>query len=239
MIKDLLKNVIRKTGFNITKYRDLTQDIRDLVSHESQPVFFDIGANLGQTALKFAKAFPKAQIHSFEPSPSTFSKLKSTTSHLQNVHPVQIAFGEQSGSLPFNENENSDMSSFLEIGSAGWGNVKEVTHVEVSTIDEYCKTHSIPKLHLLKSDTQGYDLAVLKGAKEMLSSQSIDLISMEVNFAPIYDGAPSLKDIMDWMDRYGYKMMSIYEIFFIKRIIGWTDVLFVSPSVQARMKSLA
>lgn len=28
---------------------------------------FDVGANIGQTVLKFAAAFPRAQIHCFEP----------------------------------------------------------------------------------------------------------------------------------------------------------------------------
>jgi hypothetical protein len=33
---------------------------------------FDVGANVGQSALKFQEAFPRARIHSFEPVSATY-----------------------------------------------------------------------------------------------------------------------------------------------------------------------
>lgn len=42
-------------------------------------VIFDVGANIGQTASKFAQSFPKAKIFSFEPVTATFKQLRENT----------------------------------------------------------------------------------------------------------------------------------------------------------------
>ena len=43
---------------------------------DSASVIFDIGANIGQTALKFSEHFADAQIFSFEPVGDTFKQFK-------------------------------------------------------------------------------------------------------------------------------------------------------------------
>ena len=49
------------------------------------------------------------------------------------------------------ENTNSDMSSLLEIGADGWGDVRARTPVQIKTSDEYCDERSIDRLDLVKS----------------------------------------------------------------------------------------
>src|SRR5207244_368202 len=60
---------------------DVVRDIKKLRSDnryrahlagESVDTIFDIGGNVGQSAVRFAKAFPNAQVHTFEPVPETF-----------------------------------------------------------------------------------------------------------------------------------------------------------------------
>jgi FkbM family methyltransferase len=231
--------MVEKIGFSVRRYHDPLQDISDLLAEDSRElILFDVGANTGQTARKLKKRLPSAEIFSFEPSPTTYRELSANVRTISKIHPMQMGLGDVPGKLQFNQNSNSDMSSFLELGSAGWGNINDVLEVEVDTVDHFCKSQRIDKIHLLKSDTQGFDLAVLKGAEQMLSAQKIDIIYMEINFAPLYVGAPSIKEIASWMDLFNYKIMSIYDLHYLNRVIGWADIMFLSPSFQNKMQKL-
>lgn len=48
-------------------------------------VIFDIGANIGITAIWLADKFPGAKIFCFEPMPENFELLKANTSHIDNI----------------------------------------------------------------------------------------------------------------------------------------------------------
>ena len=81
------------------------------------------------------------------------------------------------------------MSSFLSPGKEHWGEINNVTTVQVETLDNYCQRNSISKIDLLKIDTQGYDLEVLRGAKQMLSEHRI----IEITFIDIYQDLGSMR----------------------------------------------
>jgi len=48
-------------------------------------------------------------------------------------------------------------------------------------LDEYAQENSIDRITLLKIDTEGHELEVLKGAQSLLSKGAIDLIQIEFN----------------------------------------------------------
>jgi len=69
------------------------------------------------------------------------------------------------------------MSSFLALGQDGWGDIVSQRQIELSTVDKYCLQHEIPSIDLLKSDTQGFDLEVIKGAQRLLDAKKIRLLT--------------------------------------------------------------
>ena len=78
------------------------------------------------------------------------------------------------------------MSSFLEPGRDSWGAVKRRTPVNIKTIDGYCELHEISRIDILKSDTQGFDLEVLKGASGLFDRHCIHLVYLEIGFGELY-----------------------------------------------------
>ena len=52
---------------------------------------------------------------------------------------------------------------------------------------------------MLKIDTQGYDLEVLKGAKETL--RIIDFLFIEASTAKVYENQPLLSDIINFVEK--------------------------------------
>ncbi len=56
------------------------------------------------------------------------------------------------------------MSSLLRPAAAAWGSIVRETEVAITTLDDYCRSTDVSRIDLLKIDTQGYELEVLRGA---------------------------------------------------------------------------
>ena len=52
--------------------------------------------------------------------------------------------------------------------------------MRISTVDAYCEEHGIQHIHVLKSDTQGFDYEVFCGADRMLSIGAVSLAYLEL-----------------------------------------------------------
>jgi FkbM family methyltransferase len=245
-LRTRLRKVAQRFGWDIHVYSPTSSfpepwdDMSALLNHEKTPVAFDIGANVGQTALMMREVFPRAIIHAFEPSPSTFAQLKVGVSADSNIILNNCGVGAQDGTLEFSENSASDMSSFLPLGSEGWGEVEGKIAVPVVTVDSYCRRNGLSSIDILKIDTQGFDFEVLKGADRMLSNAQIGLVFMEVIFAPLYEGLPRFDAIFGFLTDRAYRLVAVYEHHRAKRILSWTDVMFASPEIvrSAQHKNL-
>lgn len=225
-----IRNLVRRFGFDIIKLNKTGRDpLTDMARflHEERPMIFDIGANAGQSIHKFRSRFPKSVIHSFEPSPETFQTLCQNTDRFKDVHLWNCALGSSVGKMPFLENSISVMSSFLPLGEFGWGEVTKETLVEVKTIDRFCEDENIEYIDILKSDTQGFDFEVLKGAERTINAQKIGLIYLEITFSDMYKNLPSFGKIYDFLIDRDFLLVSFYKFNYQKEMVSWTDALFI------------
>lgn len=223
MIRTRLRRAFRRlTGYDLHKMATGQDADWDIQAHVNRwfPVLFDVGANEGQTAKRFRALFPTATIHAFEPGPP-FERL----AQMPGIHAHNIALGSQPGTLTFNENTVSVMSSFLPLGPDGWGEVTNRREVTVSTVDEFCAQHSIEHIDLLKSDTQGFDLEVLKGAERMFAQGGIRAVYLEVTFAKLYENLPTFDQLYSFLAERGFHLVGIYDLHG-----RWADALFAPKS---------
>jgi uncharacterized membrane protein YqiK len=121
------------------------------------------------------------------------------------------------------------MSSFLQLGKEGWGEVIEKTEIKLTSIDQFCKNQNISHINILKSDTQGFELEVLNGAKEMLTKKAIQFVYLEINFIELYKELPTFSDIYNFLNAYGYKLLRFYDFNYYGNAVGWSDALFYHP----------
>src|SRR5262249_52326300 len=105
----------------------------------------------------------------------------------------------------------SDMSSLLPRGPENWIDVVSSSDVKLSTIDRYCADKKIERIDLLKSDTQGFELEVLKGARRMLEERRVGAIYVEITFARLYDNLPRLDEIYAFITGHGFDLVSFYK----------------------------
>ena len=132
---------------------------------------------------RFRETFENPKIHSFEPAKAPFQILTKKVQGLRDVHIANSAMGASQETKTFFENEFSDMSSFLETDENAWGSIAQHTAIQLDTVDDYCNRAGVEHINILKSDTQGYDLEVLRGARRMLENEKVDLIYLELIFS--------------------------------------------------------
>ncbi|MCP9913973.1 FkbM family methyltransferase [Cyanobium sp. BA20m-14] len=209
---------------------DPFNDLQYFLSGITEPTVYDVGANIGQSVDRFINIFPHSRIHSFEPSPTTFEQLKVHCQRHSNVSAWNLGIGSSDGALEFIENIHSDMSSFLLPSKLAWGEVTNKVNTEVTTIDTFSKGRNIEYIHILKSDTQGFDFEVFKGAEEMMSENRIGLIYFEFIFADMYQNLPSFDQVFRYLTDNGFLLVSFYGFHFQNDLASWTDAIFISSS---------
>lgn len=191
---------------------DPSCDIKRLLPGYTVEVVFDVGANVGQSAKKFVSWFPESQIYCFEPVTSTFAELQRSFGALNNVHCFQLAFGASKGRGKALLHGSSVSYSLL--GNPDDACVSDDTRIEdvdIETVSEFCRSREIERISFLKIDTEGYDLAVLKGAGDMLDRKRIDLIEVEAGMNPRNQRHVSFEELKRYLEDRGYLLFGIYD----------------------------
>lgn len=210
---------------------DPFRDMKVFVRADSSAVIFDVGANIGQTTLSMKADFPNALIHAFEPGSRTFENLREAAGGLPDVQLWNFAMGAAEAEIPFLENSNPDMSSFLPLSRQGWGRVERETMVTVKTVDGFCAAQGIERIDILKSDTQGYDLEVFKGAARMMREKRIGVIFFEIIFSEMYENLPKAHEILAFLAQHEFLLVGFYHFAYQENRAGWGDALFVHRSL--------
>lgn len=218
--------VVRRTSSEVGK--DPFLDLRTLAGGRSPLVIIDAGANVGQSIFDFHAVFHEPVIHAFEPGVETFAELHRRTSGLEGVYLNNCALGSQSGVVKLVQNSASEMSSFFEPSEDCWGSVQGKHDTVVRTLDDYCAEKNLPRIDILKSDTQGFDLEVIKGAKQLLSRNAIHFIFTEIILWGLYKGLPSIEEIYSFLMEQGFSLVSFYQFHYQYPRTAWTDALFVN-----------
>src|SRR6266705_1123456 len=123
-------------------------------------VAVDAGANIGIYSQFLSRCVgTTGVVHSFEPSPENFERLRSATHRLSNVRLSQSAVGERSGNskLYLSDKLNVDHRAYMGVGDS-----RRTIPIEMVALDDYFKPGE--RVDLIKMDIQGYELHALHGA---------------------------------------------------------------------------
>lgn len=81
--------------------------------------------------------------------------------------------------------------------------------VDTTTLDTFCEEEGITEIHFLRTDVQGADLDVLRGAQRLLE-QSLLVVEVEVIFSPLYVGQPLFANVDTFMRSQGFTLVEMY-----------------------------
>ena len=143
---------------------DLTSDF---IAGEGD-VVIDIGSNIGLYAIKQAnRAGIGGKIWSFEPNPLSFERLTMNLEEnsIKNVKTFKKAVSSKAGSVKFSVNFSMTVEGKLfHPGETAVSDKDTIIEVECVTLDDFVVENNIEKIDILKIDTEGEELEVLRGA---------------------------------------------------------------------------
>lgn len=190
-------------------------------------VLLDVGANVGQSTLSFAAAFPDARIFAFEPAEASFAALQAAISSLPNVRATQCAFSGEPGTLRMIMHGTTTRNRITDAPLAG--NVKEVA---VRRLDAWCAEQGLGQVDFLKIDTEGHDLDVLKGATGILPQ--VDFVQVEVSMNRYNRFHVPFFDVFDFMSDAGFHLFYLHGQAFEGRghpVLRRADPIFINSRV--------
>lgn len=230
----LRKLLINITGYWIykKKYLPLGVDLKEDLLNKFQinpRCIFDIGANYGQTALYYHKAFKHAKVFSFEPVKNSFDTLVKNTRRYKNISCYNFAFGDEKKEIEIylHEERFSACNSLKFDNRDGDNASKEI--VKVITLNDFVKEHKIEHIDLLKIDTEGYELEVLKGGENILSQGSVSAIIGEVALSVKNNRNTQLHALISYLDKFDYYFVGLYDtdIRTYRQGIAFSNALFM------------
>lgn len=216
----------------------IVEDIARLVTVEKMNVIFDVGANKGDATIEFAQSFPRAIIYSFEPDQATLPELRRRTDSYQaRVKVFNFALGARTESRELTINKSSGGNSFLDISpgigqfAAGdWTQPVAKAQAEIQTLDHFCSVNNIKIIDLLKVDTQGFEMEVLKGGSQVITPSRTKVIHIEVLFVELYKNQAFFDQVYKELANRGFRLVGLYNPFYKTEephYLLWCDALFV------------
>lgn len=227
----IFRKIFSKPTIQQPESDQVIMDVVKKITTQTINIIFDVGAHHGKYSDLGKKNFNDSKFYLFEPFINAFNYL-TTKYNDENFIIENLAISGHKSLSKFYSNVYDETNSLL---PANRTNTQideltkelEVLMVEVTTLDEYCKEKQIKKIDLLKIDTQGNTLNVLKGAEGLLKDGLIGIIQCEVEFIEIYQDQALFFHVAAYLDSFGYELYSIYKQHFeIDGRLSWADAIF-------------
>jgi FkbM family methyltransferase len=213
-----VKSILRSIGLEVS-FADtaLTErnTLRPLFQSRKFNFVLDVGANTGQYGLLARSCGHRGPIVSFEPLTTAHEKLTvcAASDPLWTVA-ERVALGAGTASTTINVARNSVSSSLLVMNSRHLDAEPLSAFVGTQTIDIVALDDCIERYvsanrgGLLKIDTQGYEMEVLRGAHRSLSER-LDVIQTELSLAELYEGQPLMLEVCNFLKNYDFNLRHI------------------------------
>jgi FkbM family methyltransferase len=175
----------------------------------------DVGAHHGEFSKFLLKSNFFETVLAFEPNFESYSKALGELSFepKRKFQIINSALSDKSGMLDLYCDDDTATASLLQYDSnyIGHGQIKTHT-VPVATLDEYVdKCSSFGRLQLLKIDTQGNDLSVIKGGVKTIAMHR-PIIQTEFIYTTLYEGQCSPTELSEALTSLNYEMYSLNNL---------------------------
>lgn len=168
-------------------------------------VVVDAGANIGIYSEFLCNLVgPSGAVHSFEPSPQNFARLKKATAKFTNIYANEMAVGKETGeSLLYVSNSlNVDHRTYSPPGPA-----RPAIPIKTVALDDYFNANE--KVDFIKMDVQGYEFHALLGASRTIA-ENRDL-KMLLEFWPygLKEAGVEPVAVADFLAHHGFALFTV------------------------------
>lgn len=216
-IKHFVKRFLAARHIQIRRQSNLL----DFLNSRQIDVVLDVGANTGQFGQSLRDMGYQGRIISFEPILSVFQQLSARAAHDPRWEARNCGLGDKAEKKTINVTSNSVFSSmvpqtaFTEAFDAS-AHVVRTEVVDVQTLDSLFK--GIGSGHVfLKIDTQGYERAVLDGARDSLPH--ILGLQLELPVEHLYQDTWRFEEAIGYMRSKGFLPAQITPVKSTKDVV--------------------
>jgi FkbM family methyltransferase len=179
--------------------------IQKYITPES--VCVDIGANIGLHTLELSRG---KQVFAFEPEPSVAKKLEKNIAlnGVENAKVIPLALSDKSGEAilhTFADKNANEGSASLYLGHSG--ETKDVI-IQMTRLDDYFE--NLTRLDFIKIDTEGNDLKVLLGGRNIINRLR-PIIIFEWHRKSWLEAGNTFEDARSFLNGLNYKLFNIME----------------------------
>jgi FkbM family methyltransferase len=176
----------------------------------------DVGCRWG-FADRFLDHIDKLFIFGFDPDQEECTKLSNRYNH-PHIKLIPYALLDEEKQVDIYITQNPGCSSIYPpdkfvVDTFLWCAGEHPLYKSISkttTLDKFASDNGIQKIDYIKIDTQGAELLVLKGAKNILKTTSF--IKVEVQFNPLYEGASLFSDIDMYLRSQGFVLYRFFDL---------------------------
>lgn len=205
-----VKNFLRKFNFHLFYYKEKNYFEKLQIDN-----IIDVGVAYGTEFL--TKNFPEARFFLVEPNPIFFNYIETNILNKYKCKLFKLAAGNEFGEKSFYF--SGGISSFIQREDY---KIKKEIKVNIDTLDNILKNENLVGTNLLKVDTEGYELEVLKGAQNILNI--IDYIVLEVRLENIKTYNPS--EVINFLFTRNFYFYKILKINYYNDGISYLDIMF-------------
>lgn len=215
-IKSLGQYIANKMGYEVHPINNPKRGwyekyLRSLCTPET---VIDIGVGCGTN--KLYSSFPEARIHLVEPL-SEYDDDIEKICNMYNAKHHKVALGEEEGSKKINIDTGNLHKSSLRTRSelTKTKNKIEKREIKVKKLDDIFKSkNNIKRPSIVKIDTEGHELNVIKGGKSVLAYT--DVLIVEVSVAKRFKKTKKFDDIIVALNKLGFVFWDILALNYIK-----------------------
>lgn len=188
----------------------------------------DVGAYRGEWTGLLLDAQAQAHVHAVEATPATATALRASLDGEDRVTVHPVALGASAGQLPLfvsprGPNENSLVDA---------GDGRPTLSVPVRAGDDLVAEVGIDHIDILKIDSEGHDLDVLRGFARTIAAGAIDVVQFEYTPWNIRSRA-LLIDFYELLEPHGYRIGKIHPADVAFKGYEEADENFVGPACVA------
>jgi len=164
-------------------------------------VVIDVGANFGYYALKLGcAARPAGHVFAFEPSPRTYTRLKSNivlNRFETTVIAIPSALSDKIGLSYLTQPHDNSGAAMLS------NSVGECVHVD--TLDHFCQMYAVDEISVMKIDVEGNELHVIRGGINSIK-RYMPVMMIEFNASALERAGTSAGQLSDLLQTLGYTL---------------------------------
>jgi FkbM family methyltransferase len=221
------RKLVHRAGIDITRWPRrpgsgaIDWALAEILRARDVNCVIDVGGNRGHFATRLRNLGYAGRIVSFEPSPTVLPAITAAAARDRDWTVRPVALSSQPGQGELRLHEGPELDSLLDALPgvvdqipimAGLGTAS----VELSTLEAEFPAITAgidePRV-LLKSDTQGHDADVLRGAGSKGLDSSVVSVLVELAAQPIYAGQPSMTSVMDLLLDDGFTPVAFEPLF--------------------------